>query len=146
MANSLGDTSASFVESPSGSPNPLLAAWGSPFLPTPAAVGASVPAITGGAVPNPLAIPGVTIDPASGLPVIPGVSTVPGATTLPTTPGGSTVVPGMAQPAVPATPGVYVPAEAPGFWDRYGGAIATGLAAIGAITVAAIAYDRFRSH
>lgn len=145
MANSLGDTTASFVESgpatgaPAGAAyvNPLFGYWSSPNAPTPGAIGASIPAITGGVVPNP-------IDPASGLPVIPGVSTVPGATTLPSTPGGGTVIPGVTGPTAP--PQTVVVTQPAGFWDRYGATVSAALAVVGALALGKLAYDKVRGY
>ena len=79
MATSLG-----LVDSPTSQPNPLASAWGSQYFPSGGAVAASIPGWTGGMLPAP------TIDPASGLPVIPGVATTPGSA-LPTTPTGNVI-------------------------------------------------------
>lgn len=125
--NSLG-----LVESPTSTPNPLAAAWGSGYFPGPQAVANSVPGWTGGVLPAPV------IDPATGFPVVPSIPGLPGGTVV-TTPGGT--------PAVVAPPGVVVPGvQNPSFWDKNGPAIAAGLAVVGALSLAGLAYTKFRGY
>ena len=128
MATSLG-----LVDSPTSQPNPLASAWGSQYFPSGGAVAASIPGWTGGMLPAP------TIDPASGLPVIPGVATTPGSA-LPTTPTGNVIAPVPGGPAV--IPNYIPPQLAPSFWEMYGPSIAAGLTVVGAVAVGLFVYEK----
>jgi len=89
-------------------------------------------------------LPAPVVDPATGIPVIPAIPGLPAGTVV-QTPGGTPAVTVPAGVVIPQVVPVPVPAM-PSFWDSYGPAISAGLAIFGALTLTALAYNKYGNH